>query len=133
ALVEQTPGALGYLETGYAELVHLSMARLQNKSGAYILPSLESGQAALKGVTMPPNFRVWITDPAAADAYPIVTYTWMLCFTDYSDNPQKAAALRDVLRFGLTEGQQFSAQLGYIPLPPDVVSEVMKAIDRIKP
>src|SRR5262249_44835173 len=102
-------------------------------SGAYIAPSLESGQAALKGVKMPSNFRVWITDPAGTDAYPIVTYTWMLCYTDYSDKPQLAEALRDVLRFGLIEGQRFSAELGYIPLPPDVVSEALKAVDQIKP
>src|SRR5262249_23608474 len=40
ALIEQTPGAIGYLEFGYAELLHMPTARLQNKSGNYVAPSL---------------------------------------------------------------------------------------------
>ena len=133
ALIDQTPGAIGYLEFGYADLVDLPMARLQNKAGEYIAPDLESGQAALKGVKMPANLRVWIPDPPGADAYPIVTYTWMLCFKDYSDKPKQAAALKEVLRYGLTEGQKCSVELGYIPLPPDVVEQVLEAVKTIRP
>src|ERR1019366_5911968 len=33
AIIQQTPGAIGYLEFGFAELAHISMAHLQNKAG----------------------------------------------------------------------------------------------------
>jgi phosphate transport system substrate-binding protein len=132
AWIQQTPGAIGYLEYGYAELTHLSMASVENKAGHYILPTLESGQAALADVVMPENLRAFLPDPPGANAYPLVTYTWLLCFKDYSDSPAEAAALRDVIRYCLTEGQNFSAELGYIPLPPDVSKRVLKAVDEIQ-
>jgi phosphate transport system substrate-binding protein len=101
--------------------------------GRYVLPSLETGQAALAGVEMPADLRAWILDPPGRNAYPIVTYTWLLCFKDYSDAPDQAAALKNVLRFGLTDGQQYSIELGYIPLPREVASRVLQAVDVILP
>jgi phosphate transport system substrate-binding protein len=79
---------------------------------------------------LPDNLRAWITDPAGADAYPIVTYTWLLCYKKY-DDPKIAAALKSIIRYGLSTGQTFSVELGYIPLPPNVVSAVTKALDQI--
>jgi phosphate transport system substrate-binding protein len=133
ALIEQTPGAIGYLEFGFAELLKLPTARLENKAKHYVLPSLESGQAALEGVKLPPDMRPWLPDPTGEEAYPIVTYTWVLCFKDYSDKPTKARALKEVLRYCLTEGQKTSAELGYIPLPSELAAEVLKAVDTIQP
>jgi phosphate transport system substrate-binding protein len=132
ALIQQTPGALGYLESGYAELTHLPMAAVENRAGRYVLPGIRSSQAALAEAKLPANLRAWITDPQAPDAYPIVTYTWILCYRQYAD-PRVAATLKQVLKFCLTEGQQWSADLGYVPLPEHVASEVLWAVETIKP
>jgi phosphate transport system substrate-binding protein len=130
ALIKQTPGAIGYVEFGYAQQTGMPMASLQNKSGKFIKPDLETGKNALASVQLPDNLRAWITDPAGADAYPIVTYTWLLCYKKYAD-PKIAATLKSVIQYGLSTGQTFSIQLGYIPLPPNVVSAVTKALDQI--
>jgi phosphate transport system substrate-binding protein len=132
ALIEQTPGALGYVEYGYADLAKLPMAALQNKAGNYVTPSLESGQAALAGAKMPENFRLFIPDPAGEKAYPIVTYTWMLVLKRYS-NPKVAATIKKALRYGLTKGQEVSEDLGYIPLPENVRERILKAVEQIQP
>jgi phosphate transport system substrate-binding protein len=132
ALVQQTPGAVGYVESGYAELTHLPMAALENRSGQYLQPSVQASQAALAEAKVPENLRVWITDPRAPGAYPIVTYTWILCYRQYRD-ARVAATLKEVIRFGLTEGQQWSADLGYVPLPENVKALVLHALDNIKP
>ena len=71
ALIDQTPGALGYVETGYAELTHLPMAAVENRAGAYVEPTIETGQAALAGEKLPGNFRLFIPDPKGKAAYPI--------------------------------------------------------------
>src|SRR5262249_22555202 len=92
ALIKQTPGSIGYVEYGYAEQTKMPMAVLENKSGKYVKADLASGQAALAGVTLPPDLRAWAPDPTGADAYPIVTYTWLLCKKKY-DKPAVAAAL----------------------------------------
>jgi phosphate transport system substrate-binding protein len=133
SLIEQTPGAIGYLEFGYAELLELPTAQLENQKGNYVAPSLKSGQAALAGVKMPPNLVAWIQDPQGAEAYPIVTYTWMLCWKNYGTEVKKAAVLKELLRYCLTTGQECSTELGYIPLPPEVAKEVLKTVETIKP
>jgi phosphate transport system substrate-binding protein len=130
ALIKQTPGAVGYVEYGYAKQTGMPMATLENKSGAFIKPDLSSGQKALAGVQLPANLRAWITDPAQADAYPIVTYTWLLCYKKYPD-PKTAETLKSVILYGLSQGQTFSAELGYIPLPADTVNQVTKALAQI--
>ncbi|MGD0073174.1 MAG: phosphate ABC transporter substrate-binding protein PstS [Candidatus Binataceae bacterium] len=130
ALIKQTPGAIGYVEYGYAKQIGMPMAELENKSGNYIKPDLETGKNALASVKLPPNLRAWITDPQGADSYPIVTYTWLLCYKKYQD-PKIAETLKSVIRFCLTQGQTYSVQLGYIPLPANVVTKVTTALDEI--
>jgi phosphate transport system substrate-binding protein len=134
ALIGQTPGAIGYLEYGYGKLSGLPMAVLENKAGAFVTATPESGAAALKGGGhLPPNFRLFISDPAGKDAYPIVTYTWMLCYRTYRDK-KTADTLKEVLRFALSpEGQKIAEDIHYIPLPEEVVKQVLAAVEEIKP
>jgi len=132
ALIKQTPGAVGYIEYGYAKETKVPMAMLQNKSGNYVKVDLASEQAALAGVEMPADMRAWAPDPTGADAYPIVTYTWLLCYKKYA-KPEVAETLKAVIHYGLTDAQKFSEELGYIPLPAGVVAAVTKAVDQINP
>ena len=106
------------------------MAALQNKAGKYIEPTIASGQAALASAKMPDDLVVWVSDPEGDDAYPIVTYTWIMTYKKYAE-PKKAAALKDVLTYCLTDGQKESETLGYIPLPSAVVDTVKAALGNI--
>jgi phosphate transport system substrate-binding protein len=131
ATIKQTPGSIGYIEYGFAKLTKLPMASLENKAGKFVQPSLESGQAALANVEMPPDLRAWLPDPEGEEAYPIVTYTWMLFYKKY-DDPAKVAAIHDVIEYCLTEGQKISDKMGYIPLPENVVQVVSQAAKKIQ-
>jgi phosphate transport system substrate-binding protein len=131
ATIKQTPGAIGYIEYAFAKLGKLPMAWLENKAGTFVEPSLASGQAALASVTFPADFRAWLPDPDGADAYPIVSYTWMMFYKKYSD-PKMAAAIREVVKYCLTEGQKVSDEMGYIPLPSQVAELVARAVDNIQ-
>ena len=128
ATIKQTPGAIGYIEYGYAEQGKMPMAWLENQAGKFVKPSLESGQAALAGVELPPDLRAWLPDPSAAEAYPIVTYTWMIFYKKY-DGPKKAEVIRDVVKYCLTDGQKVSGKLGFIPLPANVVEINLGALN----
>jgi phosphate transport system substrate-binding protein len=130
ALIKQTPGAIGYVEYGYAKQTKMPMAILENKSGQFVKADGASEKAALASVELPADLRAWITDPAAPSAYPIVTYTWLLCYKTYADAKIRDA-LKGVIQYGLTEGQKFSEELGYIALPESVVAAVSKALDQI--
>lgn len=80
---------------------------------------------------MPEDLIVWASDPEAKDAYPIVTYTWLLCYKQYSDKG-KLEVLKSLLAYCLTEGQKESESLGYIPVPPSVLERVKAAVQNIK-
>lgn len=131
ATITQTPGAIGYIEYGYAKLTKLSMASLENQAGNFIQPTLASGRAALANVQMPADLRAWLPDPAGEDAFPIVSYTWLLCYENYPD-PRKAEAIRDLVEYCLTDGQAVCDEMGYIPFPQDVVDRVLEAAAAIQ-
>jgi len=131
ALIKQTPGTIGYIEFGYAQQNGLSCAVLENKSGQFVAPTAESGAAALASVELPENLRAWPVDPAAPEAYPISSFTWLLLYKKY-DDAAKLKALKDFISYGLTEGQSFATDLGYIPLPESVVAKANAALGSIE-
>jgi phosphate transport system substrate-binding protein len=130
AQIQQAEGAIGYVEYGYAQKLGLAIAALENQAGQYVQPNPDSVAAALSRVQLPENLRAFAPDPQGADAYPIVTYSWILAYERY-DDPNKAAALKDVVQWSLTEGQQFSEELGYVPLFPQVVEKASAAAEKI--
>lgn len=131
ASVKTTPGSIGYIEYGYAASQKLPTATLENKAGKFVAANTASGQAALEGVTFSPEMIGWAPDPAGEQAYPIVTYTWLILYKEYKD-PKKLEALRSLLKFALTDGQKDAEQLGYIPLPQATVEKVTAALESVK-
>lgn len=134
ATIKQTPGAIGYIEYAFAVATKQPMAMLENKAGKFMAPGDEAGKAALASAEFPtstlpgsdtPDLRVWVSDPAGEQSYPIATFTWMLFYRDQDDN--KAKVLRDLVEYGLTKGQAMAPKMGYIPLPDNVVEKVRKA------
>jgi phosphate transport system substrate-binding protein len=132
AQIQQTQGAIGYVEYGYAKENNLKIAALENKAKQFITPSEESASKTLAAVTLPANLRAFIDDPEGADSYPIVTYTWLLVYKKYPD-AAKAKAVEAAVEYALTEGQKASADLGYVPLPANVVTQVAAVADQISP
>ena len=131
AQIQQTEGSLGYIEYGYAKQQEIPTATLENKAGNYVDPSEDSAAQALSAATLPENLRAFVTDPEGEQSYPIVTYTWLLAYQNY-DNPNKLKALKDVVNWSLTDGQDYAAELGYIPLPDNVVQKVQAKLNTIQ-
>ncbi|MDR3674383.1 MAG: phosphate ABC transporter substrate-binding protein PstS [Acidobacteriota bacterium] len=130
ASVMMTPGAIGYIEYGYAKSQNLPMAILENKSGNFVAPTTESAQAALGTAQFPENLIAWVPDSDAKDAYPIATYTWIICYKQYHDKA-KFQVIQDLLTYCVTDGQKESEALGYIPLPAGVADKSKAAIQNI--
>ena len=131
AAIKTTPNAIGYVEYGYAKSQKLTFAALENKAGAFVVATTKSGQAALASATMPADLIVWASDPTGKDAYPIVTYTWLLLYKQYPDT-RKAGALKEILAYCLRDGQKDAEPLGYIPLPASVSDKVISALQTVK-
>ena len=132
-LVKVSEGAIGYVEYGFAERLRLPMAQLQNKTGRYVAPGDRTGQAALASSVkqMPENLRLYIPDPDGEESYPIVSLTWLLLYERYGDQ-QKSAALKRFVTWGLSLGQSYSPELGYITLPAEVARHSRAALEHIQ-
>lgn len=130
ATILQTPGAIGYIEYGYAKLTGAAMATLENKDGKFVAPGGEGGAAALASAQFDDHMRAFITDPEGAGSYPISTFTWML-FYQHGQDAAKVDALKAMVDYGLTTGQGMAAELGYIPLPDAVIEKVREAAKKI--
>lgn len=133
ARIKVSEGSIGYIEYGFAKRLGLSMAWLENKAGRFVEPNDHSGAEALarNAQQMPENLRLLIPDPEGEDAYPILTLSWLLLYRHYPD-PAKASAIKQFVNFGLTEGQRYSRELGYVPLPDEIVSRSQKALENIQ-
>ncbi len=131
ASLAKTPDSIGYIEFGYARGAKLKTAKLQNKAGKFVAATSETAQASLASVEMPEDLVAWLSDPEGEGSYPIVTYTWLLCYKKY-DTAQKAETLKSVVTYAVTEGQQDSESLGFVALPSAVVEKVKAALANIQ-
>jgi phosphate transport system substrate-binding protein len=132
ALVKQKPGAIGYVEYGYAKQNNLSFAQLENKSGAFVAATVASGTVALNTTRFPgDSLRAWPSDPEDKDAYPIATFSWLLLYKKY-DGKEVSDTLKKFVTYILSGGQKFADELGYIPLPKDVVGKSIAALKSIE-
>ncbi len=135
ALIQLTPGGVGYLEFGYAELAHLPMATLENRSHQFIAADEKgvAGRKALEGAKIPDDLQVKVTDPENEGAYPIATYTWVLCRKKYpAAEAGEVERLKAVLRFALEKRQQeTAATLGYLRLPDEMIRRVSEDLEKI--
>jgi phosphate transport system substrate-binding protein len=55
-----------------------------------------------------------------------------MIFRKNNGDPAKAKAMRDMIEYGLTDGQKIADSMGYIPLPQSVIDHVRKASANIK-
>ena len=125
--IQHSEGSIGYVGLEFARGLGLHMASLQNKDGNFVLPGDQAGMAALAATDLPANLRLFIADPAGPNAYPIVTFSWILLYKKY-DDPQKSKAVHDLFRWCLKDGQNYASELGYVPLSPNVSSKSLAAL-----
>ena len=133
ALVQQTPGSIGYVELIYALNNKIPFAQLQNKSGNWVDASLAgvTAAAAAAAANMPADFRVSITDATGPDVYPISSFTWLLVYQKQTKK-DVGEQIKKFLSWALTEGQTYAPDLKYAPLPAAVIQKETAQIQQIQ-
>ena len=132
-LVKQTPGAIGYVELIYALQNKIDYGLVQNAAGEFVRCSIDSITAAAASAAsqMPADFRVSITNSPGKGVYPISSFTWLLFYENPKD-VQRGKIMVDFTKWALTEGQKYTKDLGYAPLPANVVKLELDALKKIK-
>jgi phosphate transport system substrate-binding protein len=123
-LIKQTPGAIGYIELAYAVQNSMPYAKMQNKAGNFITPSIASVTAAAN-IQIPADSKVSLTNTDAADGYPISSFSWIIIYKEQKYNNRsldRATRLLKLISWMIHDGQQFSSALTYAPLSPAAVT-----------
>lgn len=126
ALVKQTDGAIGYVQDTFARKNNMPTAKIQNKAGRYVEPSLAEANKALASGKFNADFTADVNDPA--DGYPIVGMTWLMVYTNYG-NATKAAQVKKLVDWILTTGQNFNDDLEFTRIPSGVANQVRQAVN----
>ena len=131
-MIRQMQGSIGYVELIYAVQNKITYGSVKNASGNFVKASLDSvTAAAASAMSMPPDFRVSITNAPGKDAYPISSFTWLL-IPEQSKDKTKGKILADFLNWMVDDGQKMTAQLTYAPLPESVAQKVKNAIKQVR-
>ena len=127
ATIKNQPGSIGYLNYGYVVNSDFQQVALQNKAGNYVTANAETSAAGLSQIVLDDQLRGADANPAGANAYPIVSLTWILAY------PESTYGVKETLRYMLsTEQQAKSDALGYVPLPEDLRFKALDAVNSIK-
>jgi phosphate transport system substrate-binding protein len=132
ATVIQTEYSIGYVELAYALQNHMAVASIQNPAGNFIEPTLESTTAAVESGAsdLPAGDQSWssvsLLNTSGEDAYPIVTFTYLLSYRELNVIPgmtqDKATALVQYMWYVVHDGQHLAADLEYAALPSNVIA-----------
>jgi phosphate transport system substrate-binding protein len=131
--VQQTTGAVGYVEQAYALTHNFTVASVKNKAGSYVEPSLASTSASGEGVTVPANLGIKVINSPTPSAYPITSQTFIVLNKDLckAGIPGGEAAAKGVVKFldyGLGEGQAILSKADYAGLPSAILAKSKEAV-----
>lgn len=129
--VKQLDGAIGYVEVVYARQNALTVARIANSAGNFTAPDAAAVASAAAAITdtLPAtsDLRVSLVNAPAPDAYPIVSFTWML-LAPHDIGDEKVGVLANFLRWALVDGRGTASALGYVPLPAATAERALRQL-----
>ena len=133
--VQATPGAIGYVEKGFAEQAQLPFAQIDSGAGAVELTD-ESAAQAIDAATFAAEGNDLALDlnslygTKEAGAYPLVLATYnIVCSNGY--DADTAAAVKSFMTVAVNEGQANLSAAGYVPLPDAFKERLVTSIDAI--
>lgn len=132
-MVQKVPGSIGYVELAYAIENKMSVALIENKSGKFIKPTLESTSLAAKGA-IPDDTRVSLNNTSDPKGYPIAGFTWLVLYKEQNygaRTPDQAKSVVTLINWMTHEGQKFTSPLLYSPLPSEVVKKSEKLLKSV--
>ena len=123
--VQQTKGAIGYVEFAYAKQNKMSHTRVINKAGKAVEPSLVTFQAAAANAKWDsvPGFGEILTDEPGDTSWPIAGATFILMHA----KPARVEDSKEALKFftwAYAKGGAMASELDYVPMPEALVGQI---------
>jgi len=133
AVIQQTPGAIGYIESNYATANKIAFGSVKNGAGKFMKASPASISAAGEGAASVLKGQVLAADiwnQPGDTSYPIAAFTYIIIYADLGNlkNEAEAKALTSFWEWALKDGQKFAGDMDYAPLASSVVQKSLDAL-----
>jgi phosphate transport system substrate-binding protein len=118
--IAETPGAIGYTDQASALQNRLTAARLRDRGGAYVAPTLKAISAVGNQRPRQGDLSLSTVYSPARGAYPIAAEGYLLTFRDlcaHGLGHSASVGVRALLGYLLGPGQRIASELSYAPLP----------------
>lgn len=134
--VQTIPGAIGYVQKGFADQAGVSYAKIATRGGVVPLTDDTAGNAVKAAkflgegndLLLDLNAMYGSQEPGV---YPLVLVTYeIVCSKGY--DAETAAAIKSFLSVAATSGQDELSSAGYIPLPDKVKERLVAAINALQ-
>jgi len=127
-LMAWTKGAIGYVEHAYAVRGKLGYVSLQNRDGAFVLPSRQSFQSAVANADWTGALAPYATlaDRPGSRTWPITGATFVLIQKQQQKRPTAIQMLK-FFDWTFHSGAKLADELQYVPMPKDVVQMIESA------
>jgi phosphate transport system substrate-binding protein len=133
--VAQSSGSIGYVEYAYAKQNHLKYARMIDKNGKTISPSIETFKAAAANADWDAagkqNFYLILVDQPGDNSWPITATTYILMYKNPADPAQSAEALK-FFKWAYANGVNMALGLDYVPLPKNATDAIQASWKQIQ-
>lgn len=132
-LMAWTKGAIGYVEYTYAVRGKLAYVSLQNRDGAFVLPSRQSFESAVANGDWTGALASYasLADRSGSQTWPITGATFVLI---HKQQQKRTTAVQMLKFFDWTfrTGAKLAEELEYVPMPKDVVPLIQSAWGQVK-
>ena len=125
AYVRQLRNSIGYVEYAYAKQNSLAWTQLETRDGTYVQPSQETFAAAAANAdwNSAPGMGVVLTNEPGAESWPISAASFILMHKSQR-SAEKGKGVLDFFDWAFKNGSPLAAELDYVPMPENVVSQI---------
>ncbi len=132
ANVQKISGTIGYVDIADAMKNNMTFVALKNKAGKYIVPNQSSVADAAAGADFNvPGMAPDLLDQSHKNAWPITSATFALVY-EKGEDAAKQKGVVEFFTWSLNNGQKMAEELGFVPLPANVVKMVEAEMKKIK-
>ena len=126
AFVQRIPGSIGYVEYAYVKQAALNYTNLISADGEIVIPTRQSFSNAALGADWSRSFAQDLTNQKGENVWPITSTTFILIHKKQRD-PARSKEVLAFFDWAYRYGNDLTSDLGYAPLPDDVVNYVRQA------
>lgn len=129
-VITQNNGAIGYVDLSDAKAAKLTFAKVKNKAGTALAPTVDGAAAAVVTATVNADLTYAPQNADGTSSYPITAPTYILVYKTQTDH-NKGLAIKSFLKYLLTTGQDTAASVDYAKLSPALQQKAIAQLDQI--